>query len=500
MAVFWNDTFTEGGSSVGLTSHTPETGGSYSYLTAIDAGTSATVNATTDRCEFPTGTFTSGKPSASPGTADYTVSGNCRFNDSTGVLRVYVRVSGSDGYCGEARLDGTYNIYRVDSGSFTSIVSGSLSGLSGFTNYAYSFGITGSSLSMTFNGTTISVSNSTYTAAGAAAIGGRGVEVDNVSADDSSADTTPPTLTSATGTGGVDVCSGTVSTDEANGTLYAVATASATQPSIAQIKAGQDHTSATALRAVSQSVTATGTQTISSGAITGGAGTRYFHYLHTDAASNNSNRLSSSGFSVTSGDTTAPTLTSATGTGGAGVCSGTVSTNEGNGTLYAVATDSATQPSVAQIKAGQDHTGTAALRAVSQSVTATGTQTIASGAISGGAGTRYWHFLHTDAAANDSNRISSAGFSVTSGGGPLGVTLDAITDETGAVRASYVVEKIWAVRISDNTLVATWTSQTTNGSGVLPTLTNASLTAVPHAFVTYTATGLKAGAKVYTPA
>lgn len=386
MTVFWNDTFTEGGSNVGLTSHTPETGGSYSYLTAIDAGTSATVNATTDRCEFPTGTFTSGKPSASPGTADYTVSGNCRFSDSTGVLRVYVRVSSSNGYCGEARLDGTYNIYRVDGGSFTSIVSGTLSGLSGFTNYAYSFGITGSSLSMTFNGTTISVSNSTYTAAGAAAIGGRGVEVDNVSANDSSADTTPPTLTSATGTGGVGVCSGTVSTDEANGTLYAVATASATQPTIARIKAGQDDT------------------------------------------------------------------------------------------------------------------GAAALRAVSQSVTATGTQTIASGAISGGAGTRYWHFLHTDAASNDSNRISSAGFTVTSGGGPLGVTLDAITDETGAVRASYVVDKIWAVRISDNTLVATWTSQTTNGSGVLPTLTNASLTAVPHAFVTYTATGLKAGAKVYTPA
>lgn len=203
---------------------------------------------------------------------------------------------------------------------------------------------------------------------------------------------------------------------------------------------------------------------------------------------------------LTGSDTTPPTLTSATGTGGNNVCSGTVSTDEGNGTLYAVATASATQPSIAQIKAGQDHTGAAALRAVSQSVTTTGTQTISSGAISGGAGTRYWHFLHTDAAANDSNRLSSSGFSVTSGGGPLGVTLDAITDETGSVRASYVVDKIWAIRISDNTLVATWTSQTTNGSGVLPALTNAALTAVPHAFVTYTATGLKAGAKVYTPA
>jgi hypothetical protein len=202
------------------------------------------------------------------------------------------------------------------------------------------------------------------------------------------------------------------------------------------------------------------------------------------------------GGNLTAGDSTPPTLTSPSGTGGIGVCSGSVSTDEGNGTLYAVSTASATQPSVAQVKAGQDHTGTAALRAVSQAVSATGTQTIASGAITGGAGTRYWHFVHADAAANDSAVVSSAGFSVTAA---LGITLDALVDESGNPRASYVVDKAWAVRISDNTLVATWTNQTTNGSGVL-TLSDAALTAVPHAVVTYTTTGLKAGAKVYTPA
>jgi hypothetical protein len=197
------------------------------------------------------------------------------------------------------------------------------------------------------------------------------------------------------------------------------------------------------------------------------------------------------------GDTTAPVLSSPTGTGGVGVCSGTVSTDEANGTLYAVATASATQPSVAQIKAGQNHTGAAALRVVSQAVSATGTQTIASGAISGGAGTRYLHYVHTDAAANDSNRVSSASFSVTAA---LAVTLDALVDESGNPRAAYLVDKVWAIRVSDNTLVATWTAQTTNGSGVLPALSNAGLTAVPHEFVTYTATGLRSGAKVYTPA
>jgi hypothetical protein len=304
MAVFWSDTFTEAANTA-LTSHTPEVGGSYSYLTAIDGGTSANVNGTTDRAEFPAGTFTSARPSIAPGAADYTVTGSCVFTDSDGVLRVYLRVSGSNGYCGEARLNGTYNIYRVDGGGFTSIVSGTLSGLSGFTSYAYSFGVTGSSLSMTFNGTTISVSNSTYTAAGAAAVGGRAVDVDSVTADDSTTggDTTPPTLSSPTGTGGLGVCSGTVSTNEGNGTLRAVATASATQPSVAQIKAGQDHTGAAALRAVSQSVAATGTQTVASGAISGGAGTRYLHYLHTDAASNDSNRVTSASFEVTAAAT-----------------------------------------------------------------------------------------------------------------------------------------------------------------------------------------------------
>jgi hypothetical protein len=199
------------------------------------------------------------------------------------------------------------------------------------------------------------------------------------------------------------------------------------------------------------------------------------------------------------GDVTPPSLSSPAGAGGLGVCSGTVSTNEGNGTLFAVATASATQPSIAQIKAGQDHTGAAALRAVSQAVTATGTQTIASGAITGGAGTRYWHFVHTDAAANDSARVSSAGFSVTA---PLSVTLDALVDESGTPRASYTVDKVWAIRASDNTLVATWTAQTTNGSGVLPALSNAGLTAVPHVFVTWddNETPNNAGAKTYTPA
>jgi hypothetical protein len=114
-------------------------------------------------------------------------------------------------------------------------------------------------------------------------------------------------------------------------------------------------------------------------------------------------------------DTTAPTLSSPVGAGGTLVCDGSVSTNEGNGTLYVVATASATGPTATQVEAGQDHTGSAALRVVSQAVSATGTQTVASGSVT--AGTRYLHFMHKDAAGNQSAVVSSASFVVSAGGG-----------------------------------------------------------------------------------
>src|SRR5450755_2113513 len=51
-----------------------------------------------------------------------------------------------------------------------------------------------------------------------------------------------------------------------------------------------------------------------------------------------------------------------------------VTTTGTNGTLYVVATLSATPPSAAQIKAGQDHTGAAASYAANQAVGVAGTK------------------------------------------------------------------------------------------------------------------------------
>lgn len=116
------------------------------------------------------------------------------------------------------------------------------------------------------------------------------------------------------------------------------------------------------------------------------------------------------------GDVTAPTLSSAVGTT-TGSTTATVgaTTNEANGTLYVVVTTSATQPSIAQIKAGNDHTGSAAAYDSSQAITTTGAKTFNATGLT--ASTAYYaHLVHTDASANDSNRLSSSQFTTDASG------------------------------------------------------------------------------------
>lgn len=167
------------------------------------------------------------------------------------------------------------------------------------------------------------------------------------------------------------------------------------------------------------------------------------------------------------GDSTPPTLTSPSGTGGQMVCSGSVSTNEGNGTLYAVATASATAPSANQVKLGQNHLGAAALRVVSQAVSATGVQNIASGPLLS-EGTRYWHFMHEDAANNQSAVVSSASFNVTS----FSVTIGPFGNNTGlgqrAPGEQYVGWLFPGVQIGQSMAGVTpvLISGTLNGSGL----------------------------------
>jgi len=100
----------------------------------------------------------------------------------------------------------------------------------------------------------------------------------------------------------------------------------------------------------------------------------------------------------TSGDTTAPILSSPTGTKtGSTTASGTVTTDEGNGTLYFTATTN-TSETAATIKTGS-----------SQAVTATGSQAVSFTGLTPST-TYYAHYVHDDAATNESNVVSSASF------------------------------------------------------------------------------------------
>lgn len=119
-------------------------------------------------------------------------------------------------------------------------------------------------------------------------------------------------------------------------------------------------------------------------------------------------------------DVTAPVLTSPTATAtGATTASGTVDTDEGNGTLYWVVTLSATGPSAVQVQSGQDDAGDPAAASGSQAVSATGEQSVSvTGLIAGVA--YYIHYQQQDAAANDSDVVSSAEFTTVSTDQPSG--------------------------------------------------------------------------------
>jgi hypothetical protein len=86
-----------------------------------------------------------------------------------------------------------------------------------------------------------------------------------------------------------------------------------------------------------------------------------------------------------------------------------VTTNQGNGTLYAVVTTSATTPSHAQIAAGQNHLGAAATWAGSQAVASSGQKSFFATGLT--ASTAYYgHFSHVNTEPLSSTPVSGNGF------------------------------------------------------------------------------------------
>lgn len=194
-----------------------------------------------------------------------------------------------------------------------------------------------------------------------------------------------PTVSSITST----TATGSVTTDEGNGTLYGLVSANPTE-TVATIRAA----------AITAAVTSTGVKSLNFSGLA--PSTQYYaHFVHRDTASNDSNVVNSAAFTTAAAaasDTTAPTLSAASGVQtGSTTATGSATTNEGNGTLYFLFTTASTA-TAAQVKAG-----------ASQVVTATGAQAVAATGLT--AATAYYvHFLHRDAAGNDSAVVSSASF------------------------------------------------------------------------------------------
>lgn len=98
-----------------------------------------------------------------------------------------------------------------------------------------------------------------------------------------------------------------VTTDDTNGTLYSVITASNTAPSVAQIQAGQNDLGIAAVWSGNQVITSAGAKTFSATGLTSGT-TYYVYFQHKDAAGNDS-LVSSAGFTTAIVDVTSPTMT-----------------------------------------------------------------------------------------------------------------------------------------------------------------------------------------------
>lgn len=205
------------------------------------------------------------------------------------------------------------------------------------------------------------------------------------------------------------IIQGSVLSTIGTGNVYWVITQSATTPTFSQIIDGLDNTDAMAdfsgvipMRVVTKAVT----KEVMAEPDT----SYYFHAVHESQLGLLSSAVSSA--VATAPDTISPVLSNPTDIPD-GVTNtqgdGTVDTDEGDGTLYTVVTESATAPSGDQIVAGTDENDIAATFATSQAVVAPGTQNIAFTGLTAST-TYYAHYYQLDSDGNASNIVSGDGF------------------------------------------------------------------------------------------
>jgi hypothetical protein len=252
-------------------------------------------------------------------------------------------------------------------------------------------------------------------------------------------DTTPPTLTSPTGTqtGGTSA-SGTVSTNEGNGTLFRLASINATE-TVATVKAAN----------ITSTVAATGVQNVTFTGLS--PSTTYFaHYVHRDAAGNDSARVSSASFTTTSGDSTAPTLTGSITVSALTATSYTLSWPAGADNIAVTSYERSLDGGTSWLDVGNVLT-----------VSVTGRTAGATDVV-------------RVRAKDGSGNVSAPALS-TSVTLPLPTLVSAVVrNNTGTTLASTSIPKVAVLRLSDMALILNLTNQTTGAGGTL-TIADASL-------------------------
>lgn len=139
-------------------------------------------------------------------------------------------------------------------------------------------------------------------------------------------------------------------------------------------------------------------------------------------------------YSDPASDTSEPTLTneSASADGSDGY-SGSVDTDENDGVLYHVVTQSSTSPSKQQVKDGNDDTGSAADASDSQSVSSSGTKNVGQTGVLSASTTYYIHYMHEDSSGNQSTVATTTSFTTASADTTAPTLQSATVDGTSLV-------------------------------------------------------------------
>lgn len=159
-------------------------------------------------------------------------------------------------------------------------------------------------------------------------------------------------------------------------------------------------------------------------------------------------------YTATAADTTAPTLSAPTGAStGTTTASGTVTTDEANGTLFSMASTNATELSSAVIAGG-----------AAQTITGTGGKSAAASGLAP-ATTYRMHYAHRDAAGNvATNATSSAAFTTAASATvPATMAAPVITAGDGSISIAWVAPSDGGSAILDATFTAS-TGQTATGA------------------------------------